>query len=161
MERKLNDLEYFNFSLGQPYNLVVVLSIRGSIVIDELKLALKKAQEKHPLLIVRIQSDYEDFYWFTSKDVGEIPIETLKFKDESKTTKLFLKNLETPFDLIDPVKPLFRVTFLHSLERSDLILCAQHTITDGLSMAFIMRDLVDFFNEPNIEISHINTPLNK
>jgi NRPS condensation-like uncharacterized protein len=161
MERKLNDLEYFNFSLGQPYNLVVVLSIRGSIVIDELKLALKKAQEKHPLLKVRIQSDNEDFYWFTSKDVGEIPIETLKFKDESKTTKLFLKNLETPFDLIDPVKPLFRVTFLHSLERSDLILCAQHTITDGLSMAFLMRDLVDFLNDPNIEISPINTPLNK
>ena len=68
MERRLNDLEYFNFSLGQPYNLVVVLSIRGSIVIDELKLALKKAQEKHPLLKVRIQGDNENYYWF--KDCG-------------------------------------------------------------------------------------------
>jgi hypothetical protein len=61
----------------------------------------------------------------------------------------------------DPVKPLFRVTLLHSLERSDLILCAQHTITDGLSMAFLMRDLVDFLNDPNIEISPINSPMNK
>ncbi len=161
MERKLNDLEYFNFSLGQPYNLVVVLSIRGSIFIDELKLALKKAQEKHPLLNVRIQGNDEDFYWFTSKNVGEIPIETLEFENESKTTKFFLKNLETPFDMTDPVKPLFRVTLLHSLERSDLILCAQHTITDGLSMAFLMRDLVDFLNDPNIEISPINSPMNK
>ena len=161
MERRLNDLEYFNFSLGQPYNLVVVLSIRGSIFEDELKLALKKAQEKHPLLKVRIEGNSEDFYWFTSKDVEEIPIEALKFENESKTTKLFLKNLETPFDMTDPVKPLFRVTLLHSLERSDLILCAQHTITDGLSMAFLMRDLVDFLNNPNIEVSPINSPMNK
>ena len=161
MERKLNDLEYFNFSLGQPYNLVVVLSIRGSIFIDELKSALKKAQAKHPLLKVRIEADNEDFYWFTSKNVGEIPIETLEFENESNTTKVFLKHLETPFDLNDPVKPLFRVTLLHSLERSDLILCAQHTITDGLSMAFLMRDLVDLLNDPNIEISPINSPMNK
>jgi NRPS condensation-like uncharacterized protein len=161
MERKLNDLEYLNFSIGQPYNLVVVLSIKGPIFIDELKLALKKTQEKHPLLRVRIQSDNEDFYWFTSKDVGEIPIETLEFENESKTTKLFLKNLETPFDMSDPVKPLFRVTLLHSLERCDLILCAQHTITDGLSMAFLMRDISGFLNDPNIEISPINSPMNK
>ena len=93
--------------------------------------------------------------------MGEIPIETLEFENESNTTKVFLKHLETPFDLNDPVKPLFRVTFLHSLERSDLILCAQHTITDGLSMAFLMRDLVDLLNDPNIEISPINSPMNK
>ena len=161
MERRLNDLEYFNFSLGQPYNLVVVLSIRGSIFEDELKLALKKAQEKHPLLKVRIEGNSEDFYWFTSKDVEEIPIEALEFENKSKTTKLFLKNLETQFDMTDPVKPLFRVTLLHSLERSDLILCSQHTITDGLSMAFLMRDLVDFLNNPNIEVSPINSPMNK
>lgn len=161
MERKLNDLEYFNFSLGQPYNLVVVLSIRGSIFIDEFKLALKKAQEKHPLLKVRIQGNNEDLYSFISKNVGEIPIETLEFENESKTTKFFLKNLETPFDMIDPVKPLFRVTLLHSLERSDLILCAQHTITDGLSMAFLMRDIIDFLNDPNIEVSPIDSPMNK
>ncbi|MEJ2278480.1 MAG: condensation domain-containing protein [Candidatus Lokiarchaeota archaeon] len=147
--------------MGQPYNLVVVLSIKGPILIDELKLALKKTQEKHPLLRVRIQGDNEDFYWFTSKDVGEIPIETLEFENESKTTKLFLKNLETPFDISDPVKPLFRVTLLHSLERSDLILCAQHTITDGLSMAFLMRDISGFLNDPDIEISPINSPMNK
>lgn len=161
MERKLNDLEYFNFSLGQPYNLVVVLSIRGALFEDELRFALKKAQAKHPLLKVRIEADNEDFYWFTSKNVGEIPIETLEFENESNTTKVFLKHLETPFDLNDPVKPLFRVTLLHSLERSDLILCAQHTITDGLSMAFLMRDLVDLLNDPNIEISPINSPMNK
>ena len=161
MERKLNDIEYFNFSIGQPYNLVVVLSIRGSIFIDELKLALKKAQEKHPLLKARIQGDNEDYYWFTSKNVGEIPIETLEFENESKTRKLFLKNLETPFDMTELIKPLFRVTLLHSLERSDLILCAQHTITDGLSMAFLMRDLIDFLNDPHIEISPINSPMNK
>jgi hypothetical protein len=161
MERKLNDLEYLNFSLGQPYNLVVVLSIRGSLLEDELRVALKKAQEKHPLLRVRIEGNEENFYQFTSQNVGEIPIETLEFENESKTTKFFLKNLETPFDMTNPKKPLFRVTFFHSSERNDIILCAQHTITDGLSMAFLMRDLVDFLNDPDSEVTPINSPMNK
>jgi len=161
MERKLNDLEYLNFSLGQPYNLVVVLSIRGSLFEDELRLALRKAQEKHPLLNVRIEGNEEDFYWFTSENVSEIPIETIEFENDSKTTKFFLKNLETPFDMTNTKKPLFRVTFLHSIERNDIILCAQHTITDGLSMVFVIRDLVDYLNDPNFEIAPINSPMSK
>ncbi|MFX1479744.1 MAG: condensation domain-containing protein [Promethearchaeota archaeon] len=161
MERKLNDLEYLNFSIGQPYNLVVVLSIRGSLFEDELRIALKKAQEKHALLRVRIEGNEKNFYHFTSQNVGEIPIETLEFENDLKTTGFFFKNLETPFDMTDHQKPLFQVTLLHSLERNDIIFCAQHTITDGLSMAFLMRDIVDFLNDPGIEVTPINSPMNK
>ena len=161
MKRKLNDLEYLNFSIGQPYNLVIVLRIKGFLSKDDLILALEKAQEKHPLLKVRIEGNEEDNYWFTSKNVGEIPLEITEFEDDAKTNKLFLKNLETSFDLDDPKKPLFRATLLNSLKRNDLILCAQHTITDGLSMVFLTRDLVQFINNPNIEVATISSPMNE
>lgn len=56
-------------------------------------------------------------------------------------------------------KPLFRVTLLSSLERNDIIFCAQHTIADGLSIALLMRDLVQFLNNPDIEITPIISPM--
>ncbi|MHA1219210.1 MAG: condensation domain-containing protein [Candidatus Heimdallarchaeaceae archaeon] len=156
MKRKLNDLEYLNFSLGQPYNLVVVLRIKGSISFEELQNALKKAQEKHPLLNVRIEIDDDDTYWLTSEYVKEIPIELLKSKDSAKTTEEFLKHLEVPFNYENKDLPLFRTTIITSAERTDLILCAQHTITDGLSMVFLARDLIDYINHPETEIIQIN-----
>ncbi|MFX1551521.1 MAG: condensation domain-containing protein, partial [Promethearchaeota archaeon] len=161
MIRKLNALEYLNFSIGQPYNLVVVLCIKGAILKNELKIALGKVQQKHPLLKVRIQIDEEGSYYFISEDVGEIPIETTEFENDSKTTKFFLRNLEIPFDMDNINQPLFRVTFLSSPQRNDVILCAQHTITDGLSMALLTRDLVHILNNPDIEVTPVNSPMSE
>ncbi|NPD89324.1 MAG: hypothetical protein HGN29_11410 [Asgard group archaeon] len=158
MKRKLNDLEYLNFSIGQPYNLVVALRIKGNISHEEMRNALRKAQEMHPLLNVRIESDENRSYWFTSEEVEEIPIETFEFTSEAKTNEFFLRNLETPFDYEKKHLPLFRTVLLTSAEQTDLILCAQHTITDGLSMAFLIRDLVDFLNKPDTKVIPIESP---
>lgn len=142
MIRKLNDLEYLNFSLGQPYNIVIVIRVNCYISTEELKKALSKAQEKHPLLKVRIEADDEEIFWFTSKGVTEIPIETVEYKNDEQTNTFFLKNLETNFNFKDPNLPLFRTTLITSLEQTDIILCSQHTISDGLSMVLLTRDLV-------------------
>jgi hypothetical protein len=55
MKRELNDMEYLNFSLGQPHNIAVVLKIKGNLPVDSLTEALTKAQQRHPLLKVRIE----------------------------------------------------------------------------------------------------------
>jgi len=161
MIRKLNDLEYLNFSLGQPYNIVIVLRVNCYISRAELKKAFHKAQEKHPLLKVRIQADDKDIFWFTSKGVTEIPIEHVEYKSDEQTNTFFLRNLETNFNIKDPNLPLFRITLITSLEHTDIILCAQHTISDGLSMVLLTRDLVDFLNNPDIEVESLNTPIKK
>ncbi len=158
MRRKLNDLEYLNFSIGQPYNLVVVLRIKGKISEEELSGALKKAQEMHPLLKARVEIDENEDYWLTSEEVQEIPFVTAQYKNDTHTNSLFLENLETPFDYENIHLPLFRTTLLTSEEQTDLILCGQHTITDGLSMVFLTRDLVHFLNYPDAEISPITSP---
>ncbi len=159
MRRKLNDLEYLNFSISQPYNLVIVLRIKGKITEEELKEALNKAQNRHPLLKVRIEADENDAYWFTSEGVKKIPLTITKYENDSRTNSLFLENLETPFEYEKKQLPLFRTTLLHSKEQADLILCAQHTITDGLSMVFLTRDLIHFLNYPDSEPSPLLTPI--
>ncbi|MHA1352029.1 MAG: condensation domain-containing protein, partial [Candidatus Heimdallarchaeaceae archaeon] len=103
-------MEYLNFSLGQPYNLVVVFHTNGFISEEELRKALEKVQKKHPLLRVRIKDDNKGNFWFTSEGVGAIPLEVTEFEDDVKINNLFLKHLETPFDLDDKSTPLFRAT---------------------------------------------------
>ncbi|MHA1123596.1 MAG: hypothetical protein ACTSPC_12435, partial [Candidatus Heimdallarchaeota archaeon] len=70
MKREINDLEYLNYSMGQPYNLVVILRIRGKITISLLEKVLSKAQQRHPLLKVRIELNKNGMPWFTSERVG-------------------------------------------------------------------------------------------
>ena len=53
-KRKLNDIEYLNFTISQPYNLAVTLKLTGKITKEELRNALKKAQDKHHLLKSRM-----------------------------------------------------------------------------------------------------------
>ncbi len=158
MKRKLNDIEYLNFSIGQPYNLAVALKMKGRITKEELKCALKRAQDRHPLLKARIETDENGTNWLTSENVQEIPIEEVKLENDSITNELFLDHLEKPFDYKKKNFPLFRVTLLTSKEQTHLILCAQHTIADGLSMVFLIRDLIDFINKPEEEIVSLTAP---
>ncbi len=158
MRRKLNDIEYLNFSIGQPYNLVVTLKVKGRITKEELKNALRKAQDKHPLLKVRIERDENEVFWLTSEDVQEIPIEKITLENDSMTNELFMNHLEKSFDYNEKKLPLFRTTLLTSEEHTHLILCAQHTITDGLSMVFLIRDLIDFINDPEKQVVSLLAP---
>ncbi|HUT79758.1 MAG TPA: condensation domain-containing protein [Candidatus Bathyarchaeia archaeon] len=158
MQRELNDLEYLNYSIGQPYNLVVSLHIKGDLTEKLLKEALMKMQYRHPLLSVRLKEIEKDIPWFSSEGVEEIPIKTIIRKSEFDTKEEFHKQLITPFDYSLIKSPLFRVTLIKSDIDSNLILCSQHTITDGLSMAFLIRDLITYLNNPNMKVEILDAP---
>lgn len=127
MKRKLNDIEYLNFTIGQPYNLAVTLKITAKITKEELRNALRKAQDKHPLLKSRIEIDESGTIWLTSEDVKEIPIEEFELENDLITNEIFLDHLERPFDYEKKNLPLFRTSLLTSKRQTYLILCAQHT----------------------------------
>jgi NRPS condensation-like uncharacterized protein len=44
--------------------------------------------------------------------------------------------------------PLIRVKVLYSENKFDLILTMQHVIADGMSMAFLLRDILEFYINP-------------
>ncbi|NHJ46341.1 MAG: hypothetical protein FK733_01005 [Asgard group archaeon] len=158
MKRELNDIEYMNFSFSQPYNIVVVLRITGKITQELLENALEKLQLRHPLLKARYEFDDKGKPWVTSDQVGKIPIRTLNRSDESITQKEFHNELVTHFDYDNTELPLFRVAFLPNQNNSDVILCGQHSICDGLSMVFLARDLLTYLNNPSIEVEVLDAP---
>lgn len=155
MRRELNEIEYLNWCFGQPYNIVISVRIRGNIPPDRLQSALDKAQQRHPLLKVNTILDEQDMPWFVSEGVGAIPLKVVDRAGEDHALRITEKELATPFDMNKPPEsplPLMRVTLLSppnpAAEPADIIISAQHTISDGMSMVFLVRDLLYFMTNP-------------
>jgi len=161
MKREINDLEYLNYSIGQPYNLVVSLRIKGKLTLNLLREVLAKVQLRHPLLNARLILAENGIPWFTSESVGVIPITVIKRTSDADTKDDFHKQLVSPFDFNSDKCPLFRVTWLTGEQDSDLILCSQHTITDGMSMAFLIRDIITYLNNPTLKVEVLAAPANE
>ncbi|NHJ83972.1 MAG: hypothetical protein FK734_00835 [Asgard group archaeon] len=161
MIRELNDLEYINYSIGQPYNIVVVLRMKGQLTEELLAIALSKLQQRHPLLKVTVSLNDNNKPVIISDGVGSIPIKVIAFGKDSDTEEEFRKQLVTAFDYHQKAAPLIRVSMLNSQDFSDIVICVQHTFADGLSMFFLARDLIEFLNNPNEEIEVLSIPLSK
>ncbi len=156
MKRELNDIEYFQWIFGQPYNIVMAVRFRGELLPDRLRNALDKAQQRHPLLRVTTILDGQGRPWFTSEGVGKIPMEVLTREDDEHALRIVKQELATKFSMDIPQVqslPLLHVTLLVGVAPStawnDIIFCTQHTIADGMSMIFLVRDLIQFMDNPD------------
>jgi hypothetical protein len=159
MIRELNDIEYMNYSFGQPYNIVVALRISGKVTLELLENALEKIQQRHPLLKSRMELNDKSMPCITSEKVGLIPIEVIENSNEIETQKIFHKELVSHFDYDNKELPQFRVSFLPNKGYSDLVFCGQHSICDGLSMVFLARDILFYLNNPSGEVEVLSAPI--
>jgi len=158
MQREINELEYLTLAVGQPFNIAVMLKIKGSVELDLLESTFEKLQKKHPLLRAKIIFSEKNIPFFTSEGVESIPITEIMRIDEMQAMNEFHKQLTTPFDLSDKNLPLIRVTMFSSPEISELIICSLHAISDGYSMVFLVRDMLKFLANPNEPINPIELP---
>ncbi|NPE07247.1 MAG: hypothetical protein GNW80_03105 [Asgard group archaeon] len=158
MLRELNDLEFISLAVGQPFNIAVMLKIKGCVEIKLLESTFNKLQKRHPLLQVRIFSDENDRPWFTSEGVGTIPVTEIKRTDDSQALLEFHRQLSTPFDLEREKLPLIRISAISSPEITEIIICASHTISDGFSLVFLFRDMIKYMVNPEEEIIPLDFP---
>lgn len=158
MLRELNELEFLSLAVGQPFNIAVMLKIKGSVELKLFESTLSKLQKRHPLLNVRIISDEKDRPWFTSEGVGTIPVTEIKRTDDSQALHEFHRQLSTPFDFENEKLPLIRITIISSPEITEIIICALHTISDGFSMVYLFRDMIKYMVNPEEEIIPLDFP---
>ena len=156
IKRELSDIEYFQWIIGQPYNIVMAIRFRGDLPLDRLREGLDKAQQRHPLLQVTTVLDEQGRPCFTSDGVGKIPIKVLTREGDDHALRIVEQEFAAKFSMDIPQitsLPLMRVTLLTgttpSTEKHDIIFCTQHTIADGMSMVFLIRDLIQFISIPN------------
>jgi hypothetical protein len=164
MRRELNEVEYFNWCIGQPYNLVVAVQVRGDLNPDRLREALAKAQQRHPLLRANTELGPVGLPWFSSEGVGAIPVTVVDASESDAARRLIEAELAATFAMDgagSPRLPLMRVSLLRPRDAAqpiDVVFTAQHVVADGLSMVFLVRDLLHFVEDPDAPVTVLDAP---
>ena len=165
--RRLTEIEYVNWCFGQPYNIAVVVHLLGPVTVEGVRAAVAGLRRRHPLLGVTTVVAEDGTPWLESAGVGPVPVRVIEHAGPDDAARLLDTEVATPFAMDHPRiphtripagrsgtprPPLLRVAVLDPQQPGggiDVVLCAQHVIADGLSMFFLVRDLVRLLREPD------------
>lgn len=142
--------------LMMPLNVVMVAKIKGSVDVERLASVLDSLRKRHALLAVRVVMDENDIAWYVSEDVPEFTIDTIPRQAEDQWLQIAVDECKTSFPI--ETGPLVRFSLLHSPERSDLVVCAHHAICDGMSLTFLIRDILQQLAAPEQEVEILPEP---
>lgn len=154
-ERKVTGAERF-FS-HSPFSIVTMVArIRGNVSEKMLKNAVAKVQQRHALLRVRIKEDNEHALWFTSEGVSGIPIEIVPRKFENDWINIQAEASKIAYEF--ETRPAIRFVLVQSPDVSELIILCHHMICDGISLAYLARDLMVHLGDPAREVEVLPDP---
>jgi len=154
-QRKVTGAERF-FSHAPFSTVTMIARIKGRVTEEILRNAVEKVQQRHALLQVRIKEGQEGDLWFTSEDVQEIPVEIVPRKTENDWIKIQAEGSKIPYKF--EMRPAIRFILVQSPEMSELIILCHHIICDGLSLAFLARDLMVHLGDPAAEAQLLPAP---
>ena len=155
-ERKITPIE--RLFTRSPYSIVTMVArIKGNISESMLRDAVSKVQQRHPNLRVRIIEDDDRDPWFTSEGAKEIPVEIVPRESDDHWIKVVQESCQIPFEF--DAQPAIRFVLLQSPNISELIILCHHIICDGLSLAYLARDLMVHLGEPTREVEVLPDPL--
>ena len=140
--RPLRGLEHF-FSLmdqHRPVHFAMAAQVEGPTSISAWRTALDKLQQRHPLLSVAIETDAGRAPYFQTVRNAPIPLRVIPGPTVSNWEAEIARELATPFALGQA--PLARAVLMHGPFESVFILTTHHSIADGLSSAYAIRDVL-------------------
>jgi hypothetical protein len=114
--------------------------IEGPTLIRSWRTALDKLQQRHPLLSVSIETDAGNTPYFRTLRNVPIPLRVISGQTVSNWETEIARELATPFALGQA--PLARAVLVHTPFKSVFILTTHHSIADGLSSAYAIRDVL-------------------
>ncbi len=154
-ERKVTGAERF-FSHAPFSTVTMVARIKGVVSEELLKNAVQKVRQRHALMRVRIRDTQDGELWFTSEGVQEIPIEIVPRETENDWIKIHAEWSKIPYDY--EKRPAIRFILVQSEAVSELIILCHHMICDGMSLAYLARDLMFHLGDPAAEAQVLPPP---
>jgi NRPS condensation-like uncharacterized protein len=150
MNRLLGASEQTLFLLAQtkPINVVLCATITGAITTKQLSATLAWVQQRHPLLKVKVVNKNSEHLRFVSEGVATIPLQVIERRGEEHWCLEVQKELSYPFSTTDD--PLVRVIFLQSPNISEIIVTFDHCLGDGMSGVYLIRDILYYLSELDI-----------
>jgi NRPS condensation-like uncharacterized protein len=134
----------------------MVARIKGTVSETTLRDAVTQVQRRHALLRVRIEEDNDNQPWFTSEGTQEIPIEVIPRESDDDWLQVHQRASEVPFEFGE--RPAIRFILVQSPAQSDLIILCHHIICDGLSLAYLARDVMVHLGDPGLEAQVLPAP---
>jgi hypothetical protein len=120
---------------------VIAAEIIGDATVEAWISAIAAAQLRHPLLRISIRSGPDEPPCFHEHAHIPIPLRIVPEENCVTWTVEMAKELATPILLNGA--PLVRITVLQKNGGSTLLLSMHHSIADGLSSAFVIRDILE------------------
>jgi hypothetical protein len=164
LRRALNNIEYATWIFGQPYNLLAAIRLQGDVDPDRLRIAIDRAQQCHPLLQATIVEGPGGIPWFDSANVGQIPLLVGEYRSEVDLLDAEKRGNERIYPIFDlagheapriaapgSIPPMATVELIRADGFCYLICCAQHSIIDGASINIMLRDILRFYEAPNLD----------
>lgn len=153
MKRKLLFAERMLHGNGEtPFNAVIPIKLKGNFNAEDLHHALKKLQDKHPLLNAFVKDDEKSMPWFVVSEKIELPIPirivTRTTEDDWKTESM--KEWATVFDTRSG--PLMRLVWIKGGEFSEFIMVIHHCLCDGGSAMAILAELLLLIDDGSVDI---------
>lgn len=143
-------------TLMLPLHVVMAARIRGHIDVEGIRSTIEKLRSRHALLAVRIHVDEDDIAWYTSRDVPPLPLRTIERKTNFEWLDVALEEYKTSFPM--ETGPLVRFALLQSDEVSELIICGHHAICDGISLTYLIRDILSHLAEHSDSVESLPIP---
>jgi hypothetical protein len=155
-KRQLTAIE--RFYTRHPFSIVTMVArIRGTVTESMVRDAVSKVRRRHPNLRVRIVEDENGNPWLTSEGAGEIPVKTVPRESNDHWIRVVRESCQIPFEF--DARPALRFILVQSPHTSDLIILCHHILCDGLSLAYLARDLMVHLGNPAREVELLPEPV--
>ena len=151
--RPLGSFEEFFWLIDQnrPAHFALAAKVQGATTFGQWRNAFDLVQRRHPLLSVGIETNGNSRPYFYRNIAAPIPLRVIQDNDATLRWKLEMElELSIPFDPEDA--PLMRAVLLHEPDQAVVILVAHHSIADGRSIAFVIRDLLRALSGEDIDV---------
>ncbi|WP_420155507.1 condensation domain-containing protein, partial [Siphonobacter sp.] len=114
--------------------------ISGTRPLENWQKALHLVQQRHPNLSVKIGMDERSRPTLETVENLNIPLRMIEVGEEYRWEVEVEKELSVRFNTAEG--PLLRVVLVQKPQRTVLILVANHTVADGTSLNYLVRDLL-------------------
>ncbi|MEI9999224.1 MAG: condensation domain-containing protein [Verrucomicrobiota bacterium] len=140
--RRLGALEHLIWVLdqGAPMHFSLTAEIAGATTASQWRAALDHIQARHPILSTKIEEAADGKPHFRRKRAAPIPLRVVLGDPASSWQEQVLAELAEPIDASRA--PLVRAAVTLGLDGAAVTLTAHHGVADGLSVAYLLRDLL-------------------
>lgn len=130
-------------------NIVMAVAITGEPSVDELTIAIQKAVSKHEIFSNKVILDNNGDCFYLAIKPRSITLNVKEMKEEADWKKLVNEQERIPFDFQNG--ELLRFFLLTKRGNRKLLLVANHLAGDGLAILFLIRDIMTFLDNPELQ----------